>query len=434
MTHKTKFFFVLVFLFCSIFANAEETSLTRYTFTRENSFWLDMLQRGSVLKYKPGVIRDYKSEMDNEYWIDYNSYIYSFLDDSRFVESKNGFRALAGSINSSRFYTEGSLKLTHQFEEKGTLKVEYTREENYQSDHDILLVTLERNQIDGQRLSLYGITSLESNKEDFDIMIGATYEPIDFLKIDFQVAVLDVINNLMSDAISRKQLIEKREFDIQPFAFRLRSSYEWNDYRFELFGATNTQEKASITFENREFDDFTEEIRYTYFGFKAEKQWSENFTTGLIGDFRRASHIRVSSGSENNFNIRELNARMGGYALYRLNTKFRFEGEANYTKIEFERRDISDDDFDATDWGLDAKIMGFMKIKTRMEAQMGLLYDRRVIEVLYEDQKLSGTNVRLAMGFRYQPHEKFYFMLTTNIGLENFFSYDGSSLQFQYLW
>lgn len=434
MSHKSTILVFFIFLFLSCFVTAQETRLTRHTFTRENSFWLDMLDRGSVLTYKPGVIRDYKSEMDNEYWIDYNSYIYSVLDDSRFVESENGFRALAGSINSSRFYTEGSLKIAHKFEEKGTLKVEYTREENYQSEHDILLVTLERNQIADLRLSLYGITSLDSNKEDFDFILGANYEPLEKLKIDLQLAVLDVINNLMSDAISRKQLIEKREFDSQPFAFRLRSSYEWNDYRFELFGAFNTPEKSTIVFENREFDDFTEEIKYAYFGFKAEKQWLENLTTGLLGDVRQATHIRVSRGLDNNFNIKELNGRAGAYALYRLNKKFRFEGETNYTNIKYQKGNNTFNEIDSNDWAFDAKVMGFMKIKTKMEAQAGLLYDRRVIQAIHEDQKLSGTNVRLALGFRYQPHENFYFMLTTNIGLENFFNYDGSSLQFQYLW
>lgn len=434
MTHKSAIIAFFIFLFISNFVSAQDTKLTRYTYTRENSFWLDMIDRGSVMTYKPGVIRDYSPHMDNEYWIDYNSYLFSILDDSNYVQSKNGFRALAGSINSSRFFTEGSFKLEHQIEDKGFFKVEYTREENYQSEHDEFLVTLGRDQIADQKLGLYVMTSLDTYKEDLDLILGSEYEPIENLKIDFQLALLDVINNLMSDAITRKQLIEKRVFDSQPFAFRLRSSYEWNDYRFELFGATNTPEKSKITFENREFDDFTEEIKYYYAGFKAEKQWNDNLTTGLMGDLRQATHIRVSRGLEDNFNVEEFNGRIGVYALYRWSQKLRFESEVNYTKMKFQKGDNVTNDLDTNDWGVDSKVMAYWLVKTKMELSTGLLYDRRVIGVIYDDTDLSGTNVRLTLGIRYQTSDNFYFKLTTNIGLENFYSYDGSSLQFQYLW
>lgn len=425
-----------IFLCNSNVLVCQETRLTRYTYTQENSFWLDMIDRDTILTFRPGIIRDYDKRMDDEYWIDHNSYSPSILDDSHFVESENGFRSWAGSINTSRFFTEANFKIFHQIEEHVFIKANFTREENYASEHDILLVSLGRNGLGSQKINLYGEVSLETDKDDFDLTLGISWDPIDNLKLDFQFTSLDFLNNLLNKGggISSNQLAEKRIFDSQPYAFRLRSSYEWNQFRVELFGAIDTPEKASITFENNEFDDFTEEIQYGYWGGKIEKQWQDNFTTGIFWHMRFAEHIREGT-SENSYYIEEYHAEIGIYGMYNLNERWRFESEAYYSKIDFKREKSQDlDDLDTDDWGLTLKSTVFMRVKSKWQAQAGLILDRREMTTLVEKYPLDNTNIRLAMGFRYQFKDNFYIMFTTNVGIENFYSYDGSSIQIQYLW
>lgn len=395
-----------------------------------------MIDRATVMTFRPGIIRDYDTRMDGEYWIDFNSYSWSIQDDSRFVESDNGFRGWAGSINSSRFFTEGSFKVFHQVDEHVFFKLNFTREENYQSSHDVLLVSLGRNGIGDHNINLYGEVSLETDKDDIDFMMGVTWQPIDKLKIDFQLTALDFLNNLMNEGggISSHQLPEKRVFDDQPFAFRLRSSYEINNYRFELFGTIDTPEKSKITFEERQFDDFTEEIQYGYWGGKIEKQWRDNFTTGVFWNMRFAEHTRVGT-DENNYHVEEAHSQFGFYGLYHFNEKWRIESEAYYSKIDLKSNASNlPMELDADDWGITAKSMLFMRVKTKWEAQAGIIVDRHAATNLLEKYPLDGTNVRLAMGFRYQFKENFHVMFTTNVGLENFYNYDGSSIQLQYLW
>ena len=409
---------------------SQETRLTRYTYTQENSFWMDMIDRDTVLTFRPGIIRDYDTRIDSEYWIDYNSYNYSILDDSRYVESKNGFRGWSGSINSSRFFTEGSLKVYHQIEEHVFFKLNYTRSENYQSSQDVLLLTLGRSGLGDHQINLYCDVSLETDKEDLDLNIGVTWEPINLLKLDLQLVSLDFLNNLMNKGISEHQQPEKRMFDRQPYAFRLRTSYEWNEFRWELFGAMDTPENSNLTFENKEFDDFKEEIKYYYGGGKIEKQWHENFATGIYWNLRSVTHNRVGRG-ENDYRIKEAHSQIGVYGLFRLNERWRFESETSYSKIKAQNSLL---DLDTNDWGLEAKATAFMRVKTKWEAQAGLLVDRHVVTTLLEKYPLDATNVRLAMGFRYQFKDYFYVIFTSNIGLENFYNYDGSSIQLQYLW
>ena len=437
MKNLSKLIFGFIFLLSFYQSNivfGQETRMTRYTYSQENSFWLDMIDRATVLTFKPGIIRDYDTRMDEEYWIDHSSYDYSILDDSRFVESKNGFRGWSGSINSSRFFTEGSFKVAHQFEDHVYFNLNYTREENYQSDHNVMLLTIGRNGLGNQKINLYCDVSLETDKEDLDLDLGVSWEPIEKLKLDLQLVSLDFLNNLMSESISEHQQLEKRVFDKQPYAFRFRSSYEWNDFRFELFGASNTPEKTKLTFENKELADFTEEINYYYWGGKAEKQWWENLTTGLFWNVRSAEHIRVGR-DENNYQVKEEHAQYGVYGMYKLNERWRFESEVSYTKINvFKKGVTSSIDLDTNNWGLEAKVTAFMRVQTKWQAQAGLLIDRHVMNTLLPKYPLDNKNIRLALGFRYQAKDNFYVMLTSNIGLENFFNYDGSSIQLQYLW
>ncbi len=432
-----KFWSIVFLTFLSTGLFAEDTPLQRTIKTRETSLWLQMLNRGTSLNTHRGYLRDYDSRMDEAYRIDWLSYDYLMTDDYRFHQADRGLRDWVGSINTSRFFTNLDFKLPVALNENWEFKLEFHQLESYQAEHNILLATVGRDNLFDVGLGFYMQFTAQTIKEDLDLAFGARLKR-ENLKVDWQVAFLDFVNNAIHEGngIKKNQLHHQRTYDGLPIATRLR--VEWNfleTFKLEFNGAINAFEKSTIEFKDSLGDDFTREGSFGYAQILLEKRINENLTLGAFVELGFGSDQKEGSQNED-FDLDEFRGTYDVYALYRLNEKWHFEAEVKYIQYDLQSRGSTSEDIrDNQDWGAQFAVQFLYKWKTRWHWVGGFFVDRHVLTNVLDDYDLTETNLRAKWGIRYDNTKGFYFMFTNNIDFEDsIYSYGGSSGQIGYTW
>ncbi|PCJ62990.1 MAG: hypothetical protein COA79_02415 [Planctomycetota bacterium] len=429
---STYLLFILVINLSSLISQ-EESHLTKTMNTIETSQWLKIIDRGDTVNKRPGIIRSYDDRMDHQYAMDFYSYNYSILEDSNYHLNDNAVRGWIGSINSSVFYTNFDFKVPYEVNEDVLFNLNFFREENYSAEHNLFIPRLTRRNIFDQKLSIHIEFTAEFIKESLDVMIGAQYKPIPSLSFSVDIAMLDFLNNsLHSGGIKTHQQEHSRQYDTSPLGFKFQGLWKWNNYKIEAFGGSTLSEKAEIEFEESRGRDFITEMYYSYWGVLIEKAWSDDLTTGLFVNDQYADDIKTGSDG---FDITEHTLQVGAYVLKRFNERWLLEVEAVYSKLEYEKDlpttggNLDTDDFDVV-----AKAEAFWNYKEHIQLSSGLFFNRHVMEELLEDVLLTDTIVRYKFGVQYHFNDKMFIKITSNIGLDDFYSYGGSAGHISILW
>lgn len=430
---------LLVFLVFSL--NIELFSQETYVLSRtinseEKSMWMQMINRGDALNDAKGFLRDYDSRMDEEYRMDLLSYDYLMSDDYLFHEAESGIRSWLGSINTSRFFTNLDIKIPVPISEKYELSLEFNREESYQADHNILFARFKMNELMGSPFSAYVEFTAQTVKEDLDLIFGGVFHK-DRVHIDFQIALLDFLNDVIheGDGIKENQQTYARLYDSFPLALRLRGEVVLLDnLRMEFGGAVNLLEESNINFKDSTGSDFDRKQQFGYFVGLIEWDWKDNLTMGAMveGAF---GDDEIDGASSESYSLNESRIKYSLYGFYHFNEKLIFEEEAKFITYFYDLNSgSSSKDFDNEDWGLQYSLQAVYKFHKNWHVIGGIFVDRHVMTPVIDEITLTGTNVRFKQSIRFQKNN-FYFMLTNNIGLEDLsYRYDGSSGQMGYTW
>ncbi|TYP94963.1 hypothetical protein LX73_0257 [Fodinibius salinus] len=231
---------------------------------RTLNFMLDRSHNFGGTNFNRGLFRYNINLMSPEHEIDLLTYRYTLIDDYKWMATDQGYRSTFGSLNATNFAVENKVKTTYHINDKNTLLISGTHEENLRASRFLFRLGYEHQLATNHYVGIE--PTLSNDKSDLDLTAYYRYGNPGKGMIYVGITKLDLAANIVqgladdSENKYNKTYDETFQYKTSPGLINVRlESPQWHNFRAELRAGYQTYSRKRVNPSADTLDYFDEE-------------------------------------------------------------------------------------------------------------------------------------------------------------------------------